>query len=58
MFELLTARQIEFVINALVVQNFPDGTAIIKEGEQGDLLYIIKEGLVKIDKRREGDEIS
>ena len=44
MFELLNEIQIEQVISALVVQKFHDGTAIINEGDKGELLYIVKEG--------------
>ena len=44
MFSLLTEDQKERVISALIVNNFQDGYAIIKEGDPGDLLYILKEG--------------
>ena len=58
MFELLTENQLECVISALMVHHFHDGTAIIKEGEQGDLLYIVKEGWVTIERKHEGVEFS
>ena len=58
MFQLLSEKQIESVISALMIQNFRDGTAIIKEGDHGDWLYIVKEGWVKIERKHEGVEFT
>ena len=34
--------------NALVVQSFQAGQAIVTEGEKGDVLYILKSGKAKV----------
>ena len=47
-FELLTDDQKERIISALVVHNFHAEATIIKEGDPGDLLYIVKQGGVKV----------
>ena len=52
MFDLLTQDQKERLISALVMNNFSNGFIIVKEGDPGDLLYIIKEGKVKVNSRR------
>jgi cGMP-dependent protein kinase 1 len=45
LFDPLTSNQKELMLSALVTQKWTCGQAIIREGESGDLLYIIKEGL-------------
>lgn len=52
----LTSDQKELILSALITQMWNCGQNIIKEGEIGDMLYIIKEGYVicyenKIEKR-------
>ena len=47
-FDVLTDDQKERITTALISHNFQNGTTIIKEGDPGDLLYIVKEGTVKI----------
>ena len=56
-FEPLTAAQKDLIVSALVTQKWLCGQTIIKEGEFGDLFYIIKEGYVicyenKVEKRQ------
>lgn len=58
-FEPLTPNQKEMIVSALVTQKWICGQTIIKEGDIGDLFYIIKEGYVicyenKIEKRQLG----
>lgn len=58
-FEPLTSVQKELIVSALVTQKWQCGQTIIKEGDSGDLFYIIKEGHVicfenKIEKRELG----
>ena len=48
LFDVLTEYQKEAVIAALVVHNFQDGRRIVKIGDPGNLLYIIKEGTVEV----------
>lgn len=47
-FEMLTEAQKTMITNALVVESFVDGQNIVKEGEKGDVLYIIKQGRAKV----------
>ena len=42
----LTPDQKELILSALITQMWNSGQSIIKEGEIGDMLYIIKEGYV------------
>ena len=45
-FETLTPNQKESLVHAVSTQYFNPSTRIIKEGEPGELLYIVKEGNV------------
>ena len=45
-FETLNANQKEALVHSFSTQYFNPGTKIIKEGDPGELLYIIKEGNV------------
>lgn len=47
-FEMLTEAQKTMITNALVVESFVDGQNIVKEGEKGDVLYIVKSGKAKV----------
>ena len=59
LFDNLTLSQKEDLLSVCVTQKWTCGQAIVKEGEDGDLFYIIKEGVVncvenKVDKRQMG----
>eukprot|EP00918_Siedleckia_nematoides_P041252 GHVU01089583.1.p1 GENE.GHVU01089583.1~~GHVU01089583.1.p1 ORF type:complete len:894 (+),score=151.92 GHVU01089583.1:192-2873(+) len=43
-FEMLTDNQKDNITNSLVVEKIARATAIVREGERGDVLYIVKEG--------------
>ena len=43
---MLTPNQKDGIISNLITGNYKPGTAIVNEGQIGDLLYIIKEGRV------------
>ena len=43
-FNILTVAQKEALLGACVTQKWPSGAVIIKEGDNSDLFYIIKEG--------------
>lgn len=45
-FKRLTNRQREALLTSVAVVNYSDGQAIVKEGDTGDLFYLIKEGSV------------
>lgn len=47
-FEMLTEAQKTMITNALVVESFVDQQNIVKEGDKGDVLYIIKQGKAKV----------
>ena len=51
-FDLLTKDQKEQLISTLATHSFQSGTFIIKKGDPGDLLYIVKEGKVQIERKR------
>lgn len=46
----LTPAQISVVRDLAVTQKFPAGTAIVTEGEPGDCLFLLIEGVVEISK--------
>ena len=48
MFNLLTSAQKESLVAALVEHKFSDGAIIMREGDPGDLLYIVKSGSVSV----------
>ncbi|VWU49858.1 cGMP-dependent protein kinase [Hepatocystis sp. ex Piliocolobus tephrosceles] len=43
-FDMLTEAQKNMITNACVIQNFKPGETIVKQGDYGDVLYILKEG--------------
>ena len=45
-FSALTEKQKETLVHSLTSHNFTPGSRIVNEGDPGDLLYIIKEGVV------------
>jgi cGMP-dependent protein kinase len=45
-FKRLTSRQREALLSSVAVVNYSDGQVIVKEGDTGDLLFLIKEGKV------------
>lgn len=47
-FEMLTEAQKNVITNAVVVESFKPGQPIVKEGESGDVLYILKSGKAKV----------
>jgi cGMP-dependent protein kinase len=46
LFQVLTKKQKDLILSALTSQNWETGQKIIKEGDTGDSLYIIKDGTV------------
>ena len=45
--QALSENQIEWLADAVTVENFKAGETIISKGEQGDIFYIIKKGKVE-----------
>lgn len=54
-FEILNAEQKELLLASLNLQKWDNRQTIVKEGEVGDLFYVIKEGTVSCSK--DGNEI-
>ncbi|OMJ92489.1 hypothetical protein SteCoe_4724 [Stentor coeruleus] len=55
MFKSLTKKQKESLANAMTVETYKPGYRILREGDTGDFMYIIKEGTVIVTKN--GTEI-
>jgi len=47
-FDLLTEAQKNMICNALVVETFDKNSIIVREGEKGDCLYIVKQGTLNV----------
>jgi hypothetical protein len=47
----LSGGALEDLSGRLSLERFPPGTAIVREGEEGDSLYLIKQGKVEISQR-------
>lgn len=56
LFGHLDAKGVEDVINAFQEVTFPQGIDIIKQGEEGDCLYILGEGQVDVFVARKGPD--
>jgi len=54
-FQVLTSQQKEDLLQALQSIQYPDGSRVVTQGEQGEVLYIIREGTVVCTK--DGKEI-
>lgn len=52
-FASLSQSQKETLVHSLTTQNFIPGSVIVHEGDPGDLLYIIKEGIVLVTKGKQ-----
>lgn len=50
MFKSLTKKQKESLANAMTVETYKPGHRILREGDTGDFMYIIKEGTVVVTK--------
>lgn len=50
-FAILKPAQIESLVGSLVTFNYAPGQVVVKEGDIGDLLFIIKEGIVSCTRK-------
>lgn len=53
LFAPLTDAQIETVVRGAALQRYAAGELLVRQGEMGDSLFVIKAGQVRIDKRGE-----
>ncbi len=52
----LTDRNLEVIANALISERYEVGSSIIRQGEEGDSFYIIKDGVAKVTRsNKEGE---
>jgi CRP/FNR family transcriptional regulator, cyclic AMP receptor protein len=54
LFQDLTAKELEQVLAICEEESFAEGAEIVKEGDQGDRMYLIVEGRVRIQKSIKG----
>lgn len=57
-FQRLTEHQRNMLIEATVVAYFKQGDVIIREGEEGDMFYIVRKGTVKVNKITQGRNLT
>ena len=50
-FQSLTKKQKEALANAMITENYKSGSRILREGDSGDFMFIIKEGSVIVTKK-------
>jgi CRP-like cAMP-binding protein len=53
MLKNLTDAEISEIANHMEVERFADGNVVMRQGEAGDKLYIIKDGEVVFNRRKE-----
>lgn len=56
LFQLLTPQEIEDISHICCEKTFPTGTKIFMENDEGQSMYVINSGTIKITKRIEGIE--
>ena len=52
----MTAQSLESLLDAALLQQFPTGVTLIREGDQADFLHVLVEGLVEIYTEQAGGE--
>ena len=59
LFSEMTAQSLESLLDAALLQQFPTGVTLIREGEPADFLHVLVDGLVEIyteqDRRENGE---
>jgi CRP/FNR family transcriptional activator FtrB len=56
LFSEMTTQSLETLLDAALLQQFPTGVTLIREGDQADFLHVLVEGLVEIYTEQEGGE--
>jgi small-conductance mechanosensitive channel len=57
-FAPLSDAQIEQVVRGAALQRYTTGEALVRQGEVGDSLFVIKSGAVRVDVESEGGQIT
>lgn len=52
----MTAQSLESLLDAALLQQFPTGVTLIREGDQADFLHVLVDGLVEIYTEQAGGE--
>jgi CRP/FNR family transcriptional activator FtrB len=56
LFSEMTAQSLESLLDAALLQQFPTGVTLIREGDQADFLHVLVDGLVEIYTEQAGGE--
>ena len=56
LFSEMTAQSLESLLDAALLQQFPTGVTLIREGEPADFLHVLVDGLVEIYTDQQGAE--
>jgi CRP/FNR family transcriptional activator FtrB len=56
LFSEMTAQNLERLLDAALLQQFPTGVTLIREGEPADFLHVLVDGLVEIYTEQQGAE--
>ena len=56
LFAEMTAKNLERLLDTALLQHFPIGVTLIREGEPADFLHVLVDGLVEIYTEQEGAE--
>lgn len=56
LFSEMTAQSLESLLDAALLQQFPTGVTLIREGEPADFLHVLVDGLVEIYTEQSGGE--
>ena len=56
LFSGMTAQSLEGLLDAALLQQFPSGVTLIREGEPADFLHVLVDGLVEIYTEQAGGD--
>ena len=56
LFSEMTAESLESLLDAALLQQFPTGVVLVREGDHADFLHVLVDGLVEIFTEQDGGE--
>lgn len=56
LFSEMTAESLETLLDAALLQQFPTGVVLVREGDHADFLHVLADGLVEIFTEQDGGE--